>query len=462
MLEGILSGKGGISSRNFYKTFRIIGIPLIIQQFLTSALNFLDNIMLGKLGKDYIAGVGFANSVYRIQDIGVYGVCAGIGVFIAQYYGKKDYVTIKKLFGLMIVSAVLISIIIVAVSHVFTIEIISLFSTEAGSNSIKIGVSYLKISSLSYIVASIAFAMAFTLRCTGKTNIPMISAFFGIVINGILNYILIYGNSNLGIPPLLEKGAALATIVSRIVQLLVIFYFIYKFDYGIRGKLKEYFGISKDFFINILKISIPIFLTDMFWVLGTFILTIAFSRLGTTEAASVQIADLVFSIAAIVFLGVSNATAVIIGKSIGEGQKILAKHYAGKALKMAILFSFITFLFLQIGTNFILSFYKLTPEEYKIAIYTLRVYNFIIFFKLLNWTILIGILRAGGDTKVAFYLDVFPLYLFAIPLAFICLYLKLPIYVAVGVANFEEVIKFIFSLKRYFSMRWIKDLTEEN
>lgn len=448
--------RGKRSKKKFYENFISIGLPLVVQQFLNSSLNFLDNIMMGKLGAQYIAGVGFANNIYKIQDICLFGICGGVGVFISQYYGKKDFKTIKRLIGVMMFGAVTLSLFILIVSQVFTKEIIHLFSKD--TESIKIGISYLKLSSYSYILSAIGFTLVFSLRCMGKTKVTMISAAIGVVVNGILNYLLIYGK--LGFPALNEKGAAIATLIARGVQMWIILHMILKYDYGIKGKIREYLGVSKKMLQDIVKIATPIFLTEVFWILGTVTLTIAYSRIGVGEAASIQIADLILSIAAIMFMGISNASSVIIGKSIGEGKKKLAKLHSSRALKIAGIFSALTVFFLQLIITPLLSFYTLTPEIYKMAESVLRVFGVVIFFKLVNWTILIGILRAGGDTKIAFYLDTAPLYLYAIPAAFLTGYLGLPIYLVVGIANIEEVVKCYFSIKRYRTMRWVNDLTK--
>lgn len=447
--------KGMRSKREFYKSFLGIGLPLVVQQFLTSSLNFVDNVMMGRLGAEYIAGVGFANNVYKIQDICLFGICGGMGVFISQYYGKKEFGTIKKIMGSMMFFAVGLSTIIAIVASVFAKEIISMFTVD--KVAFNIGVSYLRISSISYIFSAIGFSLSFSLRCIGKTKVPMLASAVGVALNAFLNYALIYGN--FGFSPMNEKGAAIATIIARAVQAIMVIYLIYIYDYGIKDKLKKYLGISKMLLGEIIKLAVPIFLTEVFWVCGTVALSIAYSRLGTGEAASIQIADIVFSIAAIIFMGVSNATSVIIGKSLGSGKKKLAILHSQRSVKLAIIFSIICVVVIQMLVTPVLSLYVLSPEIYNMAYWTLRVYVMVIFFKLLNWTILIGVLRAGGDTKIAFYLDVLPLYLYAIPTAFIGLYFRIPIYILVGLVNMEEVIKLFFSVRRYISMKWVKDIT---
>ncbi|MGL4688128.1 MAG: MATE family efflux transporter, partial [Fusobacteriaceae bacterium] len=410
--------KKNIIKKEFYKNFIGIGLPLVIQQFLSSSLNFVDNLMIGKLGTEYIAAVGFANQTYKIQDLFLFGAYSGMGVFISQYNGKKDFKTIKKILGGMIVVGFILSLLFTIMGLFFSEEIISIFTKD--KKVLEIGSIYLKLSSLSYIVSSFAFAISFTLRSIGKTKLPMIAAGVGIVINTLLNYLLIYGN--FGFPRLEEKGAAIATVIARVIQFIIIMYLVYIYDYGLKDKLRKYWGLSINLIREMIKVSIPIFMTEAFWILGTITLTIAYSRLGTNEAAAIQIADVILSFAAIIFMGISSATSVIIGKSIGSGKKRLATIYSSRALKLAVIFSIFTVIVLQLLTEPILNLYNLNDNVYKMVLLTMRVFGVAIFFKLINWTLMVGILRAGGDTKIAFILDTFTLYIFAIPIAFICVY----------------------------------------
>lgn len=275
--------------------------------------------------------------------------------------------------------------------------------------------------------------------------------------NTILNYLLIYGNY--GFPRLEERGAAIATVIARVIQFIIIIYLVCIYDYGLKDRFRKYLGISLNLVREIIKVSIPIFMTEAFWILGTITLTVAYSKLGTNEAAAIQIADIIFSIAGIIFMGISNATSVIIGKSIGSGKKKLAAIYSSKALKLAVIFSIFTVIVIQLAADHILKLYNLNENIFEMVLLTMRVFGFAMFFKLINWTLLVGILRAGGDTKIAFFLDVATLYIFAIPMAFICVYFRVPVYITVAVVNIEEVIKLFFALKRYKSMKWLKDIT---
>ena len=210
---------------------------------------------------------------------------------------------------------------------------------------------------------------------------------------------------------------------------------------------------------EIIKISTPVFLTEMLWILGVVSLSVAYSRLGTTQAACVQIADIITAISSVLFMGISNSASVIIGHTIGKGDKNKVIAYSRKILQIAFGMAIVSLMLVQGLTNTIVSLYHLPPETHIMAVRTMRTVGMFVFLKMINWTLLIGLFRAGGDTKVAFCLDIFPLWFYAVPVAFIGAYYKVPVYILVGVADFSEVIKLISSLFRYKTLKWIKDVT---
>lgn len=239
----------------------------------------------------------------------------------------------------------------------------------------------------------------------------------------------------------------------------IILTIIYKKDFNLKGKLESYLHIPKNLIKEIIKVSSPVIFTEMLWILGIISLSVAYAKLGTVQSACVQIADVISAISAILFMGISNAASVIIGHTIGSGDKNKVIAYSKQIILVAFGMATFSFILVQLLTGNIIALYKLSPDIALLAEKTLRVYGIFVFFKMVNWAILIGLFRAGGDTKVAFYLDILPLWLYGVPLAFIGAYFKVPIFILIGLAESCEVIKLIFALWRYKTLRWIKDVT---
>lgn len=447
--------KEKVDLSEFYRSFLTIGIPLMIQQLISSSLNFIDNLMIGRLGTEFIAAVGFANSVYRILDLFLFGLCSGMGVFIAQYFGKKNFEMIRRILGKLVLVGITLSLIFSIITFIGAEKIIGIFTKEP--QVLAIGVSYIRRALFSYTFYAISFSVGFCLRAMGLTRIPMISASIGVTANTFFNYCLIYGN--FGFPRLEERGAALATVMARMLELSTILFIVYKKDFNLKGNLQSYLNLPKALMKEIIKISTPVFLTEMLWILGVVSLSVAYSRLGTTQAACVQIADIITAISSVLFMGISNSASVIIGHTIGKGDKNKVIAYSRKILQIAFGMAIVSLMLVQGLTNTIVSLYHLPPETHIMAVRTMRTVGMFVFLKMINWTLLIGLFRAGGDTKVAFCLDIFPLWFYAVPVAFIGAYYKVPVYILVGVADFSEVIKLISSLFRYKTLKWIKDVT---
>lgn len=447
--------KEKVDLSEFYRSFLTIGIPLMIQQLISSSLNFIDNLMIGRLGTEFIAAVGFANSVYRILDLFLFGLCSGMGVFIAQYFGKKNFEMIRRILGKLVLAGITLSLIFSIITFIGAEKIIGIFTKEP--QVLAIGVSYIRRALFSYTFYAISFSVGFCLRAMGLTRIPMISASIGVTANTFFNYCLIYGN--FGFPRLEERGAAIATVMARMLELSTILFIVYKKDFNLKGNLQSYLNLPKALMKEIIKISTPVFLTEMLWILGVVSLSVAYSRLGTTQAACVQIADIITAISSVLFMGISNSASVIIGHTIGKGDKNKVIAYSRKILQIAFGMAIVSLMLVQGLTNTIVSLYHLPLETHIMAVRTMRTVGMFVFLKMINWTLLIGLFRAGGDTKVAFCLDIFPLWFYAVPVAFIGAYYKVPVYILVGVADFSEVIKLISSLFRYKTLKWIKDVT---
>lgn len=441
---------------NFYKKYFAIAIPLIAQQFIYISLNFVDNVMVGQLGEEYIAGVGFANKLYFVYMLILFGACGGSSIFMAQYYGKRDMNSLRKVFAIVLVLAVIVGTLFMLGSLAFASNFMELFSEDP--EVIKIGTGFLLIVVLSYPFNAISFAIISALRSMGKTKEALFVIIVATLINTALNYALIYGHW--GFPALKAEGAAIATLIARTVEVLACLYLFFNRKYHLRTTFKRYFWLSKKALKSLVKISLPVFFTETTWVIATTLLYVAYAKLGTIAGASVNIAELVINIGSIIFFGVATGANILIAQTIGAGKLDQAFEMSKKILKMAFVLSFLVSVLAFLGRGLILKFYTLSPEGIEMTNKVLIAFSIAMFFKFMNWTIIVGILRAGGDTKVAFFIDAIPIVFIAIPLAFYCaVVLKLEIHWVVLIANAEEVVKFFVALYRFNTRKWIKNLT---
>ena len=310
--------------REFFINMLKLAFPIMLQNLIGSSLNMVDTIMIGKLGEVEIAAVGIANQYFFFFNMILIGLSAGCSVFIAQYWGKKDFTNIKRVLGLGLVSVLFVSVIFMAVGFINPEKIISIFNKE--SEVISLGGKYLFIVLFSYVFTAITFLYGFSLRSTGNVFVPLIVNIMALLCNVFFNYILIFGK--LGAPALGIEGAAIATLISRAVETILLLLFVYKEKGVLAASLRELTDLSIGFFKKSYKIIMPVLLNDVFWAMASLIYSVVYGRMGTGATAAVQICNTVSNMFMVVTFGIASASSIMIGNSIGEGREDQAIDYA--------------------------------------------------------------------------------------------------------------------------------------
>lgn len=433
-----------------------IGLPIAIQNFVGTALNLIDNMMIGTQGEAALAAVSLSNRIFFILIITLFGTYSGLGIYSAQYWGKKDIISIRKVMGIAFTIGLSLSVIFTLGTLAFPTSILSLFSRDAVV--LEKGADYLSIAAFTYIPVAIAYVYSYTSRSVHMTKFPMVSSIIALSINTFLNYLLI--NGNLGAPELGVKGAAIATLIARIVEFLLLITIIYKSkNHPLAGKIKEFFSFGKAMFIKVTKTAIPVIINESAWSIGVSVYFIAYGFLGTAAIAAAQVSLTISDLIWAFLIGMGNATAVILGNEMGAGNLDNTFAIAKKLLR----FEFISSLFLAVIYTFIgygiVGFFGLTEETTQLALKCIFVNAAFIPIRLLGFVYIVGILRSGGDTKFCMFLDVGIVWFLGIPLAFFSvLVLKLPIYWAMCIVLTEEVVKVIIASSRFKSKKWINNL----
>ena len=416
--------------KEFYIRLFVITLPIAMQSLITSSLNMLDTMMIGKIGELELASVGIANQYYFLFSLLTNAIAIGSGVLIAQLWGKKDTINIKRTLS------------------------------NNDPTVIKIGVDYLKIVVISYLFTTITFTFASGLRSIGNTRLPMLGSFIGLIVNGVLNAILIFGL--LGAPKMGIKGAALATLIARIVEFLIVVGVIYTKVDVLKLRFKDMLELPKSLSITLNKVTLPILANEACWALGNITYTAIYARIGTSAAASIQICSTVMNLFMIVTFGLANAAVVIIGNEIGANRESEAISASKKISSLSFKISILLAIVLAFLSKPIVSFFNVSVEVKIASEYILYVYAFILVFKIYNAVMIVGILRGGGDATYGSILQGLTLWLIGIPLAaFAAFIIKLPVYFVVMFAAVEEIIKVFFMMKRFKSFKWIKNMVND-
>ena len=295
-----------------------------LQNLIASSLNMVDTIMIGQLGETQIAAVGLANQVTFLLHLFLFGISSGSAIFTAQYWGSKDIINIKRILGLGLLFGIAIAGFFAAVGLFMPQFVLGLFSEDPVV--VDMGSTYLSIVALSFVLMAVSFTYASVLRSTGKARLPMYISAFALVMNTVLNYGLILGK--LGLPALGVRGAAIATLIARLVEVLLILGVVYGRRLRLAAKPAELFDLSAVYVGRFLRTTIPVVLNESLWAVGVTLYIVIYARMGTDVVAAINIASTVERLAMVLFFGIANATAVMLGNLIGAGDLYRAYRHA--------------------------------------------------------------------------------------------------------------------------------------
>ncbi|MFC4779673.1 MATE family efflux transporter [Eubacterium multiforme] len=441
--------------KSFIKKVVILALPIVIQNFISSSLNIIDTMMIGKLGESEIAAVGIANQYFFMLNILMMGLFSGIGIFISQYFGKRDSKNIKKLVGIGVIAAIILGSIFTLFAQVTPEGIIGIFNKD--SNVIKLGGEYLVIVSISYIFTAITFNYGIASRCIEKPSVPMIASAIALLTNTILNYGFIFGN--FGLPELGVKGAAIATLIARILEFIIMVGYVYYSKNELAGTLKELLSFNLKFIKRISVTVLPVVLNEGCWGLGAVMYNVIYGRIGTKAIASVQIATTINNLFMVIIFGLGSATLVMVGNQVGRGDEKKANEYGRNLIKLSCLIGVLIAIVLALSANKVISIYDVSEQVKLWAKSIIYVTCIIMVMRVYNIIVVVGVLRGGGDVKVSFLIEAITMWCIGVPLALIGAFvLKLPVYLVYALCTFEEIAKSIACFKRIKSRKWIKNL----
>ena len=451
------------SVKELYKKVFTIGIPVSIENMIYSLMNFIDVFMVGKenvvlgLGTAAVAGLGFANQIFMIFMVSLFGLNSGGGILAAQYYGKKDYKNLKKCLGITITVGLLFSFLFFLMGLFIPEKIIGIFTSDP--KVLKLGANYFRIIALIYPLIGLGYSFNMQLRAIGKNQYSLYSTIIGLCINLVGNYLFI--NGNLGFPAMGVVGAAIATVIARIVSVFYLIYIIYKNKLPMAGNFQELFKLSWSFIAKALKISLPVFGHEIMWVTGVSMYVIIYGRIGTEATAAIQVVKSISNLVFTLVFGLSSGTAAIIGQEIGAGNEENAYKYAVELLKISLVIGTAVALFVYAICPVVLILMKVDSAIYPLARQIVFSEGILIIIKTTGTLFIVGVLRAGGDTLWTMFADLIPLWIFAIPLTYIAgLKFGLPVALVYLCSGSDELLKMPFCIQRLKSRKWINNLVK--
>lgn len=429
-----------------------IAAPIAIQGIVSATLSMVDNIMVGFLGETELAAVGVGSQLFMVHYLVLFGILSGSATFMAQFYGTKDMNNIRKVIGFDFTLLAVLGAVIFVLVNCFTDGILSIYTEDPAVKAL--AAQYVVINSFSFLLLAVSAPLEMAFKATQQVKIPMAVSTVIFFANITINYVLIFGK--LGFPKMGVAGAAIGTVSSRIIEVLMNTFFAFRERNEFYGKVRSYFGWDRELVKRIIKNATPTTINEFLWSFGQTMFVAAFSRISTTAYAAYQAANSIFNIFNFAAFSIGDAALILVGEKLGEGDMEytwkLSKHLIKACLLAGIAIGTITILL----SGPLSGIFKLSEAGKMYTRYILIVFGATMAVDLFNGLQIAGILRAGGDTKFAMLSESACIWLIAVPLAFTAsLVWHLPVYMALLVTRTEMFIRDAVLAKRYLSKKWM-------
>ena len=441
--------------RDYFTQLTKYGLPVMFQQLIVALLGMVGVVMVGQAGDAAVAAVGLAGQVFFLLNLIIFGLGSGSAIFTAQLWGRQDLPRLRKVLSLSLVISLVISLLAFLACELLPTAIISIFSKDPAV--IGLGGRYLRIFAWSFLPFTITAIFTMILRSTGSVRLPMLVSISALALNTLLTWALIFGR--MGLPALGVQGAAVAVVLSRLVECIALLLVMHFRRSPLTLSPGELFSFDPTFIMTVLKPVLPVILNEMLWSLGVTVYSVVYARMGTASIAAINMVSTIENVTFAVTSGITTATAIMVGNQIGSGREDQAFHTSLRSLILGVIAGLLLGAAALLGAQKILDLYKVSPAALQNAKNTLLVFGGFLWLKATNMILLIGALRAGGDTRFGLIVDGYIIWLVGVPAALLGAFVfHLPVQWVYLLVLSEELTKCIASLWRFASRKWIHNL----
>ena len=455
MLRRIIKSE---KDREFYKKIYQLVTPIVIQNLLSAAVGSADVVMLNYVSQSAISAVSLAAQYTNILFMFYYGLGTGATMLCAQYYGKGEYEPIRVVQGFAMRISLIASFAF-AILALLKPELMMLVFTK-DQELITLGATYLRYMSVTYLCWGILEIYLSVLRSIGEVKISMILNVTAFVLNIILNAVFIFGL--FGAPKMGVAGVALATMLSRVIELIGCFVVSLRqkeIKLNFLYMLKKNKLLMQDF----IRLSLPALGNDIIWGLAFSMYSVIMGHLGSDVVAANSLVTVVRNFGSTLCFGIGSGGTILLGNIIGMNRMEEAKECASKILKLAIITGALGGVVILLISPLVLEFADLTENAHKYLKYMLLINSYYIMGGAVNATLIAGVFRAGGDSRFGFICDAIDMWVYAVPLGFIAAFvLKLPVMAVYFLLCTDEFVKWPWVFKHYRSMKWLKNITRDD
>lgn len=453
-----ITWKDYLGTKELYRKMAAIAIPISLQQLITVGINLMDTIMLSSMGDAQLSASSLAGQFINLFQICCMGIGMGANVLTSRFWGMQDKLNLKRTVTVMLRFCLAFSTVFTLVTAWTPAGIMRLYSNDA--EIITYGVSYLRWLILTYYCMGFSLTCTIVLRSVGQVRIPLISSIAAFFINVFFNWVFIFGK--LGAPRMEIAGAALGTLIARVFELVFICGYFFLKDEKIRYRLRDLRmacgALVKEYF----RISIPVLISDSLLALGNNAVAVIMGHIGSAFVAANSVTTVVQQLSSVLTQGISNASGIITGHTMGEGDYEKAQRQGYTFLGMGFFIGVGAALMIMILRTPIIQYYQVTPEAKAIAYELMDAIVIIVIFQAMNSILTKGVLRAGGDTKFLMAGDILFLWVASIPLGALAgLVLHWPAFWIYMMLKIDQIIKCVWCFFRLRSGKWLKRISGE-
>lgn len=443
------------NNKAIYRNIWIVAFPIILQNVLDAAVNSVDVLMLNSVGQSAISSASLANSMVSIFFMFLYGIGTGIAMLAAQYYGKGDYKTIEIVEGIGLKFAIIVAIIGMVLCLTIPDVLMNIYTSD--KELIELGSRYLMFISPGLLFWAVSAVYTSILRCIGKVSTSTVLEAVALISNVILNAIFIYGL--FGIPKLGVIGVAVATSLSRLIQLFGCIIVSMRgpgVSLTFRTMFERHRLLEKDFF----SMALPAIGNDMIWGLAFSAYSGILGHMESDAVAAYSIVNVIRNLGCVMCYGIGAAAGIIVGQILGRGDRDEAIKTSHILLRLAVITGIIGGLIVLMIIPFAIRTASLTPNALDYLKFMLFINTYYITGTSVNTCLIGGIFRAGGDSKFGFICDTIDMWVYSIPLCLIAAFvLKLPVKVVYFLMCTDEFVKWPWVFKHFYSHKWARNIT---
>ncbi|GHU18699.1 MATE family efflux transporter [Spirochaetia bacterium] len=448
---------GSGSSAAFYKTLVRLALPISLQNLIAFAVNFADNLMIGRLGDLAISGVFIGNQIHAMVQLITMGIGASLVILGTQYWGKRDIKSIRSLTVICLWVSLLAGLVFSLFTAIFPVFTAGLFSNK--NDVIETAAAYVRIVGISLVFFTVSQVLISSQRCVEKVRFGMNIALLTLGINIGLNYILIFGK--LGFPAMGVVGAALATLISRIIECAIAVIYIFGLDKRIGLALKDMKKLDRFLGFSLIKYGAPVVAGDIVWAINSFAYTAIVGRFTADIIASFNIAGMMNTLVYIWMSGLAGAVGIMTGKLVGSGATVAEiKPHARRVQRFFPCVGLFTGLFIFFARDLLISLYSISPDAVIVARQLMAVLAITMVGTSYQMPGLGGLVKAGGNISFVFKNDSIFVFLVVIPASIIAMVLKAPAWVVFLCLKCDQILKCFVAVVVINRFRWIKNLTE--